>query len=693
MILRLRNLEIKRKIIIVAIISLILFSVLGKQGVGFEQRNDQLVNAEQGNGCEKVGHYTSYGFSDVIVRDDIAYVRAHQNGYFIVDVSDKTNPTILSHQNLIARTRGISIEDNYAYFIVDSIAWGLDSTLLISDISDPNNPVNVSVTSFENHNYEDIWVEDDYAYLASEDGFYVLDVSNPLTPVVLNSTYIGGDTTSIFLQNEILYVNDYYGIHVYNVSTPANPKLISSYNGSDSGLFPIFGTLNFYVDGQYLYANTFFGLLVINATNTKNLTYCNLLGDWGNLYFSEIEIEGDYIYLPGTILHKNNISHPIQVCEHNITRGGSFDAVGNYLYIALSVLRIVDVTNPADAVLIGELGVFGMLGSVRAVELDGNHAYVCSDYSGLWILDITDLTNPVKVAEYTEHISIIDVKIIGDYAYLVSLMDGLIILDISDPTAPTKINEFYDFEIGGKTIKATCTFEICVQDNYAYFAANDYLLILDISNPEVPVAVGKYYNEFGVERVSVDGNKGYILGDDGLQILNVKDKTNPKKIGNYSTELLGGSVRDLDVSGKYAFIGCRDTVEVLNVGNAADVKSVSSIEIEGRTVCVAGRYICVTSGVYFAMYDMNKPETPVEFTSFWDSESTIVRDPWDLSTRIQEVEVRDGYAFLAHGTNGLVIISLPVTIPGKIGMKFTFTVSTFVTVIAIVVIVTRKKRK
>ena len=93
------------------------------------------------------------------------------------------------------------------------------------------------------------------------------------------------------------------------------------------------------------------------------------------------------------------------------------------------------------------------------------------------------------------------------------------------------------------------------------------------------------------------------------------------------------------------------------------------------------------------MYDMNNPKTPVEFASFFDSESARCLDPWDMSTNINEIVIRDGYAFLAHGTNGFVIISLPVTKQGKIGLEYTYTVCSFVAVITIIVIITRKKRK
>lgn len=687
----LRNVTVRKKILILLTISIMVFSVIGKPGKGFEQKEDQFAKAEQIGGCEKVGHYDYTNFEEIVVKEDTAYIVAGYNGFLTVDVTDKTNPSIIKQEEYFGYTKCIALENNYVFVVMSTISG--EHSLLIYDISTPSNPLKISETIFTNYRFYDICVEKNYAYLASNNGLCVINVSNPSLPIIIGNLNVG-NTDKVFLQNQTLYMNEFdFGINVINISTPTSPELISRYNGSDSGLFTTFSTYNFYANDEFLYATISDGLLVINTTNPVNLTFCNLVElEWGTSITVKIEIHEDYIYLGKyqygvIILDKNNGTHPLEVGEYDFG-AGFLVAEGNYLYLTNGALHIVDITNPVELSFLGEVG-DEFIGYATGLAIDDDYAYLADFGGGLRILDIKDLTNPYVVGHYDGWIY--NVKIINKYAYVSVGNYGLVILDVSDPMMPTKVYEYRNFSIGGIVKSLGIIWDIYIQDNYAYLAAHNDLVILDVSNPETPVAVGSYSSQV-IDRVCVVDDEAYILSEEGLEIIDVKDKTNPKKIGNYSSELLGSYVNDLDVSGKYAIVGCRYTVEVLDVKNAANVKNVSSIELQGSTISIAGRYLCVATKD-FMMYDMNNPKTPVEFASFFDSESARCLDPWDMSTYIYDVIVRDGYAFLAHGTNGFVIISLPVTKQGKIGIEFTFTVSSLVTVITIIVIITRKKRK
>lgn len=687
----LRNVAVRKKILILLTISVMVFSMIGKPGKGFEQKEDQFAKAEQIGGCEKVGHYDYSNFEEIVVKEDTAYIVAGYNGLLTVDVTDKTNPSIIKQEEYFGYTKCIALEDDFVYVIMSNLSW--DHNLLIYDISTPSNPLKISETSFTNYRFYDICVENDCAYLASNIGLCVINLSNPSLPIIIGNLNVG-NTDKVFVQNQTLYLNEFdFGINVINISTPTSPELISRYNGSDSGLFTTFTTYNFYAKDELLYATISDGLLVINTTNPVNLTFCNLVElEWGTSITVKIEIHDDYIYLGKyhigvIILHKNNDTHPLEVGEYDFG-AGFLVAEGNYLYLTNGALHIVDITDPVNLSFLGEVG-DEFIGYATVLAIDDDYAYLADFGGGLRILDIKDLTKPYVVGHYDGWIY--NVKIITKYAYISDGNYGLVILDVSDPMMPTKVYESRNFSIGGIVKSLSIIWDIDIQDNYAYLAAHNNLVILDVSNPETPVAVGSYSSQV-IDRVCVVDDKAYILSKEGLEIIDVKDKTNPKKIGNYSVEQLGSYVNDLDVSGNYAIVGCWNTVEILNVKNTADVKKVSSIELQGSTVSIAGRYLCIANRD-FLMYDMNNPKTPVEFASFFDSESARCLDPWEWSTIIYNIVVRDGYAYLAHGTNGFVIISLPVTKQGKIGLEYTFTVSSFVAIVTTIVIITRKKRK
>ena len=72
--------------------------------------------------------------------------------------------------------------------------------------------------------------------------------------------------------------------------------------------------------------------------------------------------------------------------------------VGDYAYVAAydAGLQIMDVSNPAEPVVVGKVSAWW----ARRVRVSGEHAYVAADKGGLKIINIQDPKNPVSVGEY-----------------------------------------------------------------------------------------------------------------------------------------------------------------------------------------------------------------------------------------------------------------------------------------------------
>ncbi len=159
-------------------------------------------------------------------------------------------------------------------------------------------------------------------------------------------------------------------------------------------------------------------------------------------------------------------------------RAVGIHVVGQRAYLPTSVgtLKVVDVSDPADPVL---LGTSDALGTMEKVEVVGNLAYVAG-LSGLFILDVSDPRDPEMIGLFdTAGIGNgYGVDVVGDLAYLADGLGGLQIVDVSNPTSPT---------LRGSLTSAIYALNVRVVGNLAYVAGRGLgVHIVDVTNPAAP---------------------------------------------------------------------------------------------------------------------------------------------------------------------------------------------------------------
>jgi hypothetical protein len=134
----------------------------------------------------------------------------------------------------------------------------------------------------------------------------------------------------------------------------------------------------------------------------------------------------------------------------------------------------------------------------------------------------------------------------GTWAFVALEQCGLWIVDVSDPTEPEQRSSF---RTGGLTL------DVCLSGNLAYIADFSSLEIVDMTNPSSPRHHGAFTGTSGHERaVGVSGDLAYIayfyptpedrLG--GLQIVDVADPRRPMTRGRYRLLDFGTDVRVSD---------------------------------------------------------------------------------------------------------------------------------------------------
>ena len=177
-----------------------------------------------------------------------------ENGIQIIDTSNKEKPFLAAEYGTDSRSKIIIIYDSYAFLICnnDKNYKSIESELQIIDISIPEKPNVVGRCSMDGYTFN-LFIAEDYAYTASEDGLYIIDISDKKKPVIAGN-FLSYATADIFVEDDIAYIiyfppegSDENSMFVVDVSLKENPEFIKSL------FYPIGCSTNIFIEGDYIY--------------------------------------------------------------------------------------------------------------------------------------------------------------------------------------------------------------------------------------------------------------------------------------------------------------------------------------------------------------------------------------------------------------------------------------------------------
>ncbi len=170
------------------------------------------------------GKYEKYFASEIEVKGNYAYV-IFIDQLNIIDISNPSAPSLKGSYNGLTNGQGLFVQGNYAY-VADSQAG-----FFILNISNPSNPTLVS-NCYSGYTI-DVHVDGQYAYVVVWKGLRIYDVSNPATPGLKGTYVTTGYTSSVCADvdgNYAFLSDDSNGLMVLDVSNPSNISLLGSYN-------------------------------------------------------------------------------------------------------------------------------------------------------------------------------------------------------------------------------------------------------------------------------------------------------------------------------------------------------------------------------------------------------------------------------------------------------------------------------
>ena len=319
--------------------------------------------------CELIASYSPIGFADgVALSGEYAYVAAGQFGLRIVDISSPENPREVGAFQTEHPAQTVSATGNFTFVSTFSpIMYVVDTTelshLKAASLDLRTLPISGRAVGTMVRNQ---LICNDILYLPSEGGFFLMDISDPLSPyeVGFMNFYSGGlpttkepSATGVAVSNGIAYVAAEVGLLIIDVSDPNRPKLLGIFNEP----------------------------LMLEK------------GKLSEMGIRDVIVSGSYVYvLDLNLLRVLDISDPVHpeekgFCELPIVIMGSgpfLAATDNNVYVAdgAAGLVSVDVSDPNKPMLETR---HRLPGYASAVALDGKYIYVAAQEGGLFILQHT----------------------------------------------------------------------------------------------------------------------------------------------------------------------------------------------------------------------------------------------------------------------------------------------------------------
>lgn len=249
----------------------------------------------------------------------------------------------------------------------------------------------------------------------------------------------------------------------------------------------------------------------VDATNAKYNISC--LAFNGNTLYAKGVIGSSarlLVYDITDLTHPVPVKFPdnpdgVSVVSFNGSNDLDMAAAGNTLFITAQAygLRIVDITNPTNPVLLRTISVGGA--KVQAVEARGNYAYV-GTASSVAIFDATspaNITAPISILTdntakgmTTSILAGSRLTLSGNYLYTIlenrTSVDGYSdVIDISDSTKPHGVGRIFTYNPGDSTKQSFMKYG-AVFDNVLYMVrgsgqTKNPVYPIDVSDPANPV--------------------------------------------------------------------------------------------------------------------------------------------------------------------------------------------------------------
>ncbi len=476
---------------------------------------------------------------DVAVVEHKAYVawgdrdndnKEYFGGLCVINVSNPANLSIIESENMdIGYADCLTVTGNTAYVMLrESSGNSTTGRLNVIDLK--------SLTTIENEEpsgiAQQIVVTGKTAYVADGDGLQIIDVSDPVNPIIIGTVNTQGSAKGVTVIGQTAYVADgSEGLQILDVSNPVNNlKKVWTTNtpGSAEGL-EVIGKTAYIADGSE-------GLQIIDVSNLRSPKIIRSVSvdtpEYTPGYAKDVAVIGKMAYVAyGSgglqVIDVSNLRSPKII--GSVDTSGSAEAIeviGNTAYVIVDppestgfdFLQAIDVSIPEDPIII-EPAVDTLL-YARCLTIKGNRVYVgvipLGNYfgrGGLYVVDVDDLSKPKIIGCAYMPGEPMGVEVVGNIAYVANRLtsNSLQVIDISNSENP--------FKVGAIDTKNYAE-DVTVIGDTAYVVTSEDLQVIDVSNPQNPIKIGAVdMPGYSSNAIVIKENVVYVADDSGLTII------------------------------------------------------------------------------------------------------------------------------------------------------------------------------
>ncbi|MFC1639900.1 hypothetical protein ACFL3B_03955 [Gemmatimonadota bacterium] len=286
-------------------------------------------------------------------------------------------------------------------------------------------------------------------------------------------------------------------------------------------------------------------------------------------------------------------AHGIAINGNNAFVGGLYD--GNF-----QIIDISDPTSPSETALLSHY----WPNEAWDVIVEGELAYIVDHFSGLFVVDIADLTSPEVLGYHLTPAFLVDVAVHGDRLYsLGQERYGLAIVDFADPAAPHLL---------ANTGGVRFPMGIAIRDTYAY-VTHYSLVVADVADATEPQGIANVPVPGVARAVQIRGDYAYLTADHaGFHILDVSDTSAYAVTGSF--EMTGFSY-GLALSGDYAYVANSEYgLKIINIADPTSPTLVAALQTPDNAyaVEVSGTHVYIADGESgLQIVDVSDPTSPM----------------------------------------------------------------------------------
>lgn len=381
----------------------------------------------------------SIGDFKLTVSENTAYVML-DDGVHVINLTEPTAPTAIALFPRVAED--FDVVGNYGYLASGGLhVVDLTNIKNMVEVAKTEQPVAIRNGIESVGSLVDVEIVGNYAYAAADSaGLQIVDISNPLTPTVVSLLTTIPDAKKVLVHGDYAVVMGIWGTFLVDITDPQAPQLMNPtplFQATDIALY----------NDTLAMVNGNFHLFALG--DTTPLTETGFYQSTWPVNSLALRYNTAYLGAANTV-YQFTVDDVAQPTLQNIlplsATISSLAVAGNYLYstVGLQGLQVIELADTAPVRVISQLPIPGY---AQRVEVFGQRAIVVSgpDQELGKIVSIVDVTNPHTpqlLGSVSSDPTIMDFVIQDRYLYLSANTDNedaFRIFDLIQPATPQKV--------------------------------------------------------------------------------------------------------------------------------------------------------------------------------------------------------------------------------------------------------------